>query len=942
MLNFVFQKIKNKKWMVVCLLIGNLLMIATAAASPMYSQAVLQRVFRQELSDTLVRENQYPGTIEVKTSSLVFGQVKEEEIEAIRNALDAWTAEMEIPVLVTATKYQMENHFMEVVEDTQGMRDGVLVNLNGYSNVEDHVELIHGRMFSDKLNGQIIDVIVSERTFVEQGLSLDQVFRISRLTDADKNPYCVRISGVFKNKEAQDPYWLQSPTYSKKDLIMDAGLFEELFVFDRTWKQTGNVTWHAVMDHTKMRADHAEEMLEVIARREVEMEDLGVASTVYCQDTLESYVQEARKLNTTILVLQMPIFILLAVFIFMVSRQMLEMEQGEISVYKSRGASKWQIIRLYFIESGLIAGASFVLGIPLGAILCKFLGASSGFLEFVHRKSLALELGLGVWVSSLAAAVFSVATMVLPVIRYAGVGIVAYKRKKNRIHKRSLWKLLCVDLILLGLSLYGWYQFRQQEDFLAQQVTEGASLDPLLYFSSSLFMVGAGLLFLRLLPWIVNGIFRLGKRLWPPALYASFLRVLRANDNQGFLVVFLVLTVSMGIFSTQMARTINANEEERIYYTTGADLVLQERWASNSNDAEDVKEASKAGSVDIAYEEPDFGKYEQMDGVEKVTKVLVDSKVTASVESGEVEDVTVMGIHTKEFGEIAWFKDSLLPVHWYEYLNAISQNSRAILVSSNFREEYGCRIGDSMRFTNENGDSVRGIIYGFVDYWPSYAPMELVKDKDGVYKETEQYLVVAHLSQLQSDWGVTPYQVWIQTKGSTQFIYDYAQESQTKYVVFEDAAAQLVQLKNDPVFQGTNGILTIGFIIILLLCATGFLIYWILSIQSRTLQFGIFRAMGMSQKEVLSMLINEQIFISGGSIAAGVVVGIVASKLYVPLIQVAYSAANKVIPLELISRTGDYVRLGVVFGVMLILCMIVLGMLISRIKISQALKLGED
>ena len=36
MLNFVFRKIESKKWMVISLLVGNLLMIAIAAASPMY------------------------------------------------------------------------------------------------------------------------------------------------------------------------------------------------------------------------------------------------------------------------------------------------------------------------------------------------------------------------------------------------------------------------------------------------------------------------------------------------------------------------------------------------------------------------------------------------------------------------------------------------------------------------------------------------------------------------------------------------------------------------------------------------------------------------------------------------------------------------------------------------------------------------------------------
>jgi putative ABC transport system permease protein len=155
-------------------------------------------------------------------------------------------------------------------------------------------------------------------------------------------------------------------------------------------------------------------------------------------------------------------------------------------------------------------------------------------------------------------------------------------------------------------------------------------------------------------------------------------------------------------------------------------------------------------------------------------------------------------------------------------------------------------------------------------------------------------------------------------------------------------AADLVELKNESVFQGTNGVLTISFIVVLLLCATGFLIYWILSIQSRTLQFGIFRAMGMSQREVLTMLVVEQIFISGTSIGGGVLVGRLVSKFFVPLIQIAYSTADRVLPLDIIDAAGDYLRLGFVIGLMIVVCMIVLGVLISKIKITQALKLGED
>ena len=102
------------------------------------------------------------------------------------------------------------------------------------------------------------------------------------------------------------------------------------------------------------------------------------------------------------------------------------------------------------------------------------------------------------------------------------------------------------------------------------------------------------------------------------------------------------------------------------------------------------------------------------------------------------------------------------------------------------------------------------------------------------------------------------------------------------------------------------------------------------------------RNMGMSKKDVIQMLINEQIFSSGISIVIGTVIGMVSSQLFVPLVQIFYATTDQTIPLEVINEKLDLVRLFSVIGIVIIICMIVLGKLISKINISQALKLGED
>ena len=400
-------------------------------------------------------------------------------------------------------------------------------------------------------------------------------------------------------------------------------------------------------------------------------------------------------------------------------------------------------------------------------------------------------------------------------------------------------------------------------------------------------------------------------------------------------MVFLILTIALGIFNAQAARTINSNEEDDIRYSNGADIILKERWSNNSGMG--VSDLSS-----VTYYEPDFSRYQTLDGVESATQVLRVKDCTAHVMGGTLEDVLVLGIHTKSFGETAWFKDGLLRSHFYDYLNAIATNPRAVLVSRNFETKYGMKLGDPISFKNPADEQVRGVIYGFVDYWPGYVPHSYSKLTDGLYSETDNSLIVANLNQLQAEWGLTPYEVWIKAEDSTQFIYDFAEKNKISFAEFKDTAAEIVTLKNDPIFQGTNGILTVGFIVVLILCSVGFLIYWILSIRSRSLQFGIYRAMGMSMREIIMMLIGEQIFISGTSLATGVLVGWLTSRLYIPLIQIAYAAYDNALPLQLVSETSDAVRLAVIVGAMIIICMLILGWLISKLKIAQALKLGED
>jgi len=932
MLRFIFRKIANKKWMFLALLIGNILLSAIACSNPLYADAVMQRMLDDDLEAYLEAKNSYPGNIIVSFSGAAKRNTLLDEVEEFALSLP----EKYGVNAIHEVRYYYLPSAMCVPEVERDDANNKTASLGTLSDFEDHISIVAGRMYSDTPREDgVIEVVVSQRALIDMNLLLNERRSFAKITDRDKKPVTVEIVGVYDIKETDDTYWVRMPSVYKGVMFMAEDVFSDMFMYENT-SAVLNGTWYLVLDAGSMLSRNASHMQTTLLEVD-EYADQYSYITVFTafESLLNEHINMKLKVSVTLWVLQVPIYILLIAFIFMVSGQILETESAEIAVLKSRGVKNSQIFGIYFTQSLLIAVAAVAAGIPLGVLLTQILGSANAFLEFVSRRALPVTVTLTPVLYALAAALIAIIAMVFPVRRYTRGSIVTQKQKKNK-KVRPFWQKAFLDVIALGVSIYGLYSFNTQKALLAQRILDGEVPDPLLLLCSSLFIIGAGLVAIRLIPILITIVFHLFRRFWSPAMYASFLKVLRQRANQDFIMIFLVMTIALGVFNAQTASTINDSAEKNTRYLTGADIVLQEAWSSNA------EQAYEDPSLDLIYYEPDFGVYETMEGIESLAKVYRNERINVSVSGGSINNITLLAVDTEDFGKTAWFDESLLPTHWYNYLNAISKNARGILVSSNMRDQYGFKIGDVITYTNTAKDSSRGIIYGFVDYWPGYQPFVYRKGSDGLYTESPNYLIVANLSQVQDDMGLLPYEIWIKAEDGTDFIYEYAEEKGKSYSKFLDMESLIVEGKNDPMIKSLNGVLTVGFIVVLALCFIGFLMYWILSIRQRTLQFGIYRAMGMSMREIITMLINEQFLISVVSIVLGGVIGFAASVLYMPLIQIAYSSTDNALPLTNALNVSATGQLFAIVGVMLAVCMTVLCVIIRRMKIAQALKLGED
>lgn len=933
MFRIMLQKLVSKKWMNLCLFLGSTLLIATVVSFPIYQTAAYDRMLRDEFANYLESEGKWPTMLFMTTISKK--DKSGSTISRMEELMGTIYDELGVTKKETISYYllsRMETHSAMNREEIKDLP----VKLGTLADLPEHARIISGEMYSEEgvdEDGNI-EVVVSQTSLVKMGLLVGETIIFNDLKDAEGNEIRMIVKGVFGVDDYKDFYWQVNPDEMSDICLMNTDLFRKMFTGENAGKFTITCRYIPMFEYEDITAG---QVAALAAETDYLKEESAFRNTIAMpayRSILENYLDKQTRIRATLVILQVPVLIMLAAFLFMISGQMYELERNEISVIKSRGSSGAQIFRLYLYQSIFLTVLGGVAGLPLGALFSRILGSARNFLEFDSNRTLELHLTSKTMVYTAAAMVATLLIMTLPAIKHSRVTIVKLKQQKA-LKRKSWWEKIFLDVILLGVSLYGYYSFRKTTGNLAESVLTGETLDPLLYISSSLFIVGMGLLFLRLQPVIVKLIYLAGKRFWKPASYASFMENIKNGRKQQFIMLFVIMTISLGMYHATVARTILQNASDNTEYLDGVDFVIQEVWS------EVMDENGVSTGV---YFEPDYTKFASIEGVEGYTKVLYDTKTYIATGQKSRQDITVMGIHTKDFGEITWVSEELNGKHYYEYLNEMASVENGILVSENFRSKLGYNLGDTISFTNSRGLVVTGKIVDFFSYWPGYIPEVTEIRPDGTAATVDKYLLVSHYDNIRQKWGVTPYEVWIGLKedGDSQAVYDWIGENNVRVRKFTDREEDLRKTVEDPLLQGTNGVLTMGFIVTILLCAVGYLIYWIMSIRSREMIFGVLRACGMHKGELFHMLMNEQIFSGAFSVLAGIGIGKLASVMFVPMIQQAYAAANQVLPMKLIINASDMFRLYGVIAAAMVVCLAVLILLLFKLNVAKALKLGEE
>ena len=969
MIKSVISKIRSNVWMFVCLIVGSLLITGVLASIPMYTMGTLRQMLATDLKAAEREEGRPAGQM------FFWGRIPNDVSRAGRkNKL----LEMEKKVYrgIDNTSVSIHNSYsiyyvgnLNPQRGKAGFSTDSLWSVSTFKGLKDNIYITRGRMYTDSVVDGVIEVIIEKSVWEkEYNLELNQVYSFTR----DEQTVSVMPVGVFEIVDEKSEFWFEGKYNTKEynnetifggNCFCSEAAFEEMFFEGKNAALLTGAYIYLNLDFTNAGLENLSSFIAYFNDLYAYSKGLGIgryALILTSKDKIVSYINQISTMQMSLWVLNVPVIAMLAFYMIMVTRMIIEEDRNEISTFKSRGAKTSQIFLRYVIESGFISIFSLVLGPFIGFILAKTVGNASGFLEFNAREVMPVKLDAMAFVYAIIACLFFSSLILIPAIMATRGTIVNLKQRRARKSRFSWWEKTGVDFICLAVSIGMLIFYEKYNGF-----SHTGTVDPVVYVLSSLFILGCGLFFLRIYPFIIALFFKITRRILPPSGYAAFVQVSRGGNDYRFLMLFLVMTISVGIYSSASARIINSNVEDTVKFTNGADAVIHPDFSEYSPYI--TYSDGSVVFVPESYREfpiEDYANNEYVKAVSRVEhceNVYVFDAAGMNMRTGDERRVSMMSFDPYEYGQIGWCGKSLNGISFNEIINTLELAPMSVFISEAMALEFDLDPGDviyidineSNQTHYENWRQSPCVVAGVIRYWPTMNDgtyrVEKHHTEDGkeYEKSTGSLFMIMNYEYLYSIRSTNEFDLYIALEDSAKQGYDtFVEQAYDSGLIDYESQIKLYRpdlmeiAKSDSMLKGLNGSYSIGFVSTLTVSFVGFLIYWLMNVRNRRLQFGILRAMGLTKNKLTIMLVIEHLLTTGVSVLLGVIIGAVTVRVYAPLLKVAYTGS--VLPLEVLFDRGDNLKIYAVVLAMLITGIAVLSIFIRKLKINEAVKIGEE
>ena len=454
-----------------------------------------------------------------------------------------------------------------------------------FSDIEEHVRLLNGAErqpaapTTDPEIAPSFEVWMSAEGAAALEVAVGDTFDLHPFWRDDVAPVTVTVAGLIEPEAPAEEYWFGGadrlvvdttrwPTYV---LVIDEAAFANTIApylpnIDGTFETYGFVDTGRIDSRNAEEVELRLNALSDALRRELPLTSLDTELA----DTIASYRDKLFFTRLPLFALMLLIVGIALYYLVLVVTMLVERQAGEIALLKSRGAGIGQIMTVYLVEGLALTVFAVVLGPLLAAGAIRLLGPTPPFEELSDGQLLDVTLTPAAFGMAFLGAVLALAALLWPAYRAAIGGIISYKLRLARPPQQPLFLRYYLDLALVGVGAFLFYQLRQRGSLVTERLFDDLSADPLLLVSPALFMLMIALVFLRLFPLILRGVAWLLRGLGGATVLLGLWRMVRSPLHYSRLILLLLLATSVGMFAAGFGATLDRSFEDRAAYEAGA------------------------------------------------------------------------------------------------------------------------------------------------------------------------------------------------------------------------------------------------------------------------------------------------------------------------------------------------------------------------------------
>lgn len=922
----VSRRIRERWALLVAMGAGLVTAVTLLATVPLYASAAGERLLHENLQQRAYQGNLAVAFRYTATRPGPLNPDRHRQLDALlRTNAQGWLG---LPSLTVISAGESATQPVQVLRNGrfQSIYGAVTSGYLGYrEGLFQHIELTDGHLPSAraKPDGEIEALISSEAADHLPVKVGDHVLLYDpSQTDQQTPPIKIQIVGAFRPRDPREMFWYGAPdTYQRRvGMFVDSDVFHGN-VMTQNQPFGSNLSWYFLFpekDVTSATADSVVGGIEFVA---------GQINQIYPQTMVdrsiyaafENYDQLVSRLRLVLVVFAATVVAIVLYYVSLVTRLLVDSQGVEIAVLRSRGARDGQVVSLVTIDVVSIVIPALAIGLALGLLLARLVGAAYGFLLFAEGLSVpvrfsrtALEYGaLGVGLALLSVMVAAAAA--------SRHGIVARGRALGRALGMPWWQRYFVDFLLLGVSVYGYNRFRTTGAFLPG-VTLGPGdstfVDPLVLLLPIVFLATCGLLAARFLPLMLSILAWLAglSPLFP--LVMALRQLARAPGQYTGLVLLLVWTTGLGSFTAAVARTLDGRTVDDAYFQVGSDVRFTEEGWLNQD-----LQILEFAPIELALKSP---------GVLGATRVTFTELRQQLVPPAS--PIRVVGIDRVTFPGAAWFRRDFSSESLGDLMNSMAINPSGALVDQSFARAANLTVGSPLTLsTDQENVPISFVVVGILQYFPTLYPA------DGPF-------VITNDEYLQSWLGSLPQQLWFHVRPTLPAATLQANLQNQGFILShaDDARLLVKSQKLEPLRVGTFGLLSVGFLAGMLLIVLGFIMYSILAFRRRSAEFGLLRVLGLSGRQLGTILVIEHLVVVGAGTGSGSLAGTFAARLLTPfLLSTELGKHAGVPPVLPIAPWDDLLRVWELLAVVLFFAIPILVIALLRRQLAQTLRAGE-